>query len=133
LVVGLVGVLVLVVSVASAALALNSHVLPPSGTIAFGTSFDSWSGVQGQAATLSPTQPIVAVADFNGKVNGGDQISVLVDGTPVGSWTASGGKSGPVACEIDFALGELTTGQHRVEVLGANGTELASGTISVGN
>lgn len=133
LIVGLIGVLVLVAAGASGERATTIHILPPSGTIVFGTSFDTWSGLQGQAATLSTAQPIVAIAGFNGAVHNGDGITVLVDGTPVALWTASYGKDGPSECKIDFALGDLTTGEHRVAVLGANNTELASGSVPVGN
>lgn len=133
LMVGLLGMLVLVAAGVSGSLALTSHVLPSSGTIVFGTSFSSWSGMQGQEATLSPGQPIVAVADFNGDVKNGDQITVLIDGHEVVSWTADGGKDGPGACEIDFGPQALTAGQHRVDVLGPSDAELASGTVAVGN
>ena len=132
LIVGLLGVLALAAAAASGALALTSHVLPPSGSIAFGTSFDSWSGVQGQAATLSSGQSIVAVADFNGNVHNGDVVRVLVDGNAVASWTAEGGKYGPGACEIDFGPGAFSAGQHSVDVLGPGDDELAGGTVSAG-
>jgi hypothetical protein len=133
LIVGLLGVLMLVAAGASAALIATNHVLPPYGSVVFGTSFDSWSGIQGQATTLSPLQPIAAVARFNGDVDNGDGITVRVDGYTVASWTASGGKGGPSACEIDFPVGDLALGEHRVDVLDANETELASGTVTVGN
>ena len=133
LVVGLLGVLVLVAAGVSGVLASASQVLPPEGTIVFGTSFDSWSGIHGQAATLSPDQPIAAVAKFSGQVNNGDQVTILVDGHVVASWTAEGGKSGPAACEFDFGPEDLSTGRHQVDVLGPNGAQLASGSVSVGN
>lgn len=133
LVVGLIGVLLVAAGAMSAALMPTDHVLPPPGTIVFGTSFDSMSGVQGQAVTLSPSRPIVAVAKFNSVVGKFDQITVLVDGSPFATWMESSGKSGPGACEIDFTPGDLAPGQHQVDVRDADNTELASGTVAVGN
>lgn len=131
LIVGFLGVFVLVAAGVSGFLGATTRILPSSGTIVFGTSFDSYWGIHGQTATLSSDQTIVAVAEFNGDVSNGDRLTVLVDGNVVADWTLEGGRYGPGACEIDFPTGLLTPGQHRVEVLG-NGTELAIGIVSVG-
>ena len=133
LVVGLIGVLAVAAALVPAELAVSSHVLPASGTIVFGTSFNSWSGVQGQAATLSPLRPIVGVGEFNRYVSRGDAITVLVDGSSVRTWSASGSKNGNGACEIDFAPGDLTSGRHQVVLVGPNRDLLASGTVVIGD
>jgi uncharacterized membrane protein len=133
LIVGLIGAMLLVAAIGSFGLALATRPLPPSGTIAFGTSFNPWFGLQGQADTLTSRQTIIAIAEFDDEVWGGSNIAILVDGVRVASWTVTGFGDGPGACRIDFESGQLTPGEHHVDVVLLPGERrLASGTISIG-
>jgi hypothetical protein len=133
LLLGSVGLSLLLACVATNVLLPPDHVLPPSGTVVFGTSFDPYAGVQGQNDAFSLRQPVVAVSGLPG-VHDGDRVTVMVDREVVATWTASD-LGNRLACRIDFAAGDLAVGSHVVEVFadifGTTRLELAVGRVAI--
>jgi hypothetical protein len=109
---------------------LNPYLIPPAGSIWFGTSFDPVTfEVLGRAPSISHSLTMALVAHLTETIPGGQSVSLAIDGVALGLSAASPSPYFVYALTILPAW--VGPGQHTFKISTMDGAELASGTVTV--